>query len=142
MSTKAILSIALLALLSTLVACDRPAAAPLEGKTWVLQSYGPPEQPRAVLPGKDVTASFDPKEKRVGGTAGCNLYSGGYELKGDELSLGALAATKMYCPDPEGLMAQENGFLALLGAVERWEVKGDALRLLAPDGQVLVFRAR
>ena len=51
----------------------------------------------------------------VGGSSGCNRFTGAYNQEGGELSLGPLASTRMACP-PE-VMEREQQFLAMLGNV-------------------------
>jgi heat shock protein HslJ len=110
-------------------------AAALEGKTWVLRSYGG----QAVLAGSEVTLEFDGTEGSIGGIAGCNNYFGGYEASGGDLSFSAIASTEMFCMDPEGVMDQESVYLAALGSAERFEVDGTTLRIYYAGDQVLVF---
>lgn len=48
----------------------------------------------------------------VSGSAGCNSLSGGYSAEGSALTFGAIAATRMMCPEPQ--MSQETRLLAIL----------------------------
>lgn len=109
----------------------------LEETGWKLVSYGDPTNPKTVLPGKDITIVFNGAEGRVNGSAGCNLYFGGFKIEGQKLSFSALGSTKMACE--EGLMNQEQVYLTALGAAERYEIDGSQLRIFYASGQVLVF---
>jgi heat shock protein HslJ len=109
---------------------------------WVLVSYGPADAPKSVLPGSQVTALFDEQPSRVGGVAGCNNYGGGYAVEGDRLTVSELAATKKFCNEPEGVMAQEQEYLTMLQAAERYRIEDKSLEIRAKDDRVLRFRER
>lgn len=79
----------------------------------------------------------------VGGSAGCNAYSGNVRI--DErrrtLALGSITSTSMACLAP-GVMQQESSYLALLGGVRTYSRSTDRLRLTTATGQHLDFRLR
>ena len=135
--------IVLIWVVGSLVACAPGAGdgAALAEKTWHLVSYGAPDAPQAVLDGSEITLSFDDDESQIGGRAGCNHYFGSYEIKGEGLSIGAIGITEMACMSPEGVMEQEQTYVAALSSASRYEVQADQLRITGADGQVLVFRA-
>jgi heat shock protein HslJ len=114
----------------------------LEDVTWVLESYGEQGNLQAVLTGSEITAEFKGEEGQVGGSAGCNHYFGGYEAKGDGLSVSMLASTEMYCDDPEGVMDQELQYLKTLQTAESYKVQDGELHISCADNQVLIFHAR
>ncbi len=122
-----------LALLTT-VACGSTVAGP-EGD-WVLDSYGDAETPPA---GVEVTAKFE--DDVVSGSAGCNRYQGSYETDGSDMTIGPVAATEMFCMDPEGVMDLEQDFLIAISTSETFEVEDGELRMNYPGG-VLTFAAR
>jgi heat shock protein HslJ len=110
----------------------------VEGKTWVLDSIGQ----QAVLQGSRVTATFDSAKGEVTGSAGCNMYFGGYELKGNKLSIvGAMGHTEMWCETPVGVMDQEQLYLTVLATAETVEAAEGQLRISCSDGQALTFSA-
>ena len=111
----------------------------LEGPTWVLQQYGPPESPIAVLPGSEVNAFFDRVKGEMRGSAGCNIYTAGYHVEGSEFSIALLSWTERACMEPAGVMEQELDFLGILGDAQSYQLEGGELRVTALDGQVLVF---
>lgn len=64
-----------------------------------------------------------------------------YEVNGDKLAITSpLGSTRMACPEP--IMKQEQAFLQTLQSAERYEIKGDSLRLSCADDQVLFFTAK
>jgi len=111
----------------------------LEDTAWVLQSYGEPGNLKDVLADTEITAEFVSSEGTVRGSAGCNSYSGSYEVEDSNLSIpGPIAVTEMYCMEPEGVMDQEQEYLAALQLAESYEIDDDELHMSC-GSQVLVF---
>jgi len=111
----------------------------LEDAKWVLQSYGEPGNIKDILAGTEITAEFVTSEETVRGSAGCNSYFGGYEVEGNQISIpGPIGATEMYCLEPEGIMEQEEEYLAMLQNAETYDIKDDQLRIFTGD-EVLIF---
>ena len=104
-------------------------SAGLEDTIWTLTSYGAQNFERSLLPDTEITAEFNSSEKAVKGSAGCNSYFGQYTLNGDELSIGQLGHTEMYCMEPEGVMDQEQEYLAILENAETYVIEGNQLRI-------------
>lgn len=71
------------------------------------------------------TLKLSSKERRVSGFAGCNRYTGGYELKADQVTFSAIATTRMACPEP----TPEASLLKALGDTASWKVVGRTLEL-------------
>jgi heat shock protein HslJ len=71
---------------------------------------------------------------KITGTAGCNRFTGSYSHNSNVLTFGAIASTRMMCPEKQ--MAQETKFLALLkGTVtKRYSVEGNLI-LANENGQ-------
>ena len=67
----------------------------------------------------------------VGGSSGCNRFTGDYNQRGDELTLGLLASTRRACL-PE-VMEREQQFLTMLGNVRYAEATH--LKLILKDGK-------
>ena len=72
---------------------------------------------------------------KVSGQAPCNRYFGTNGATLPDLSLGALGATKMACPD----LAAEAVFFEALGAMTRAELDQGHLFLIGPEGRVMEF---
>ena len=112
----------------------------LEDTKWVLQSYGEPGNLTDVIVDTEITAEFVSSEGTVKGSAGCNSYFGSYELEDSQLSIpGPIGATEMYCAEPEGVMDQEQAYLAILQLAESYEINGDELRINC-GSQDLIFK--
>jgi heat shock protein HslJ len=99
------------------------SAAALQGTTWRLIAIG--GQP--VLEGTTVTAEFS-SDSRVAGAAGCNRYSGSARAEAGRLEIGPLASTMRACAS-EGVMLQEERYLATIEAATHYVVDGTELRL-------------
>lgn len=110
--------------------------ADLKDTQWTLVSYADAQgEMVAPLPGTEITAEFTAEE--IAGRAGCNHYFGSYDINGAELTLGPVAATEMWCAEPEGTMAQEQAYLVALQATAGYRVEGETLTLLDADGAPL-----
>jgi heat shock protein HslJ len=102
-----------------------------ESRPWVLTAGIPfPQDVAIVRP----SATFE--AGTVGGSTGCNRYSGPYTVHGDSLALGRIAATMMACPPP--VDAIERAYLSALGKVAGWRSEGEALVLVDADGADLL----
>ena len=113
----------------------------LEDTTWVLESYGETGNLKVVIADTEITAEFISAEETVKGSAGCNSYFGSYELEGSQLSKpGPIGATEMYCMEPQGVMDQEQDYLAVLQLAESYEIDGAELQINC-GSQVLIFKS-
>jgi len=80
------------------------------------------------------------EDGKVSGNAGCNNFSGSYEVDGDSISIGPLATTRKMCAQPEGVMETEQAFLQNLDNAATFSITGDTLTLFDKDGgKLLVF---
>lgn len=100
------------------------SAQELSAQAWLVVSVAG----EAVAAQPPATFRFE-ADGRVSGSTGCNRFMASYTLEGQSLRFSQAAGTRMACP--AGLMAQEERFLAALGAV----------RHVAPAGQGVVILA-
>ncbi|HEY6133028.1 MAG TPA: META domain-containing protein [Rubrivivax sp.] len=106
----------------------------LAGTAWQVGAYNNGKQAVvSLLPGTTMTLAFLP-EGRVGGSAGCNSFSGSYTVAGDLLSLSRVATTRRLCGQPDGLMAQEAAFLSALETAATARRERDRLELRSATG--------
>jgi heat shock protein HslJ len=111
--------------------------AQLEGTPWMLVEYaGADGAAQPVLPETEITATF--QAGRIGGSAGCNAYSGAYAVDGGALSFADVVRTLRACAEPPGIMEQEAAYLAALRRAARFEVAADALILRDDSGASLL----
>ncbi len=71
---------------------------------------------------------------RLAGNAGCNDYAGAYDLGEETVVIGPLRTTRKFCQEPEGLMEQEQIYLAALQTVATYRIEGRTLELRTADG--------
>jgi heat shock protein HslJ len=114
----------------------RPADG-VEGRMWVLERFEGGPEAGAVPAGVRVTARFE--DGTVYGSGGCNRYSGPCSLARGTIAVGALAATKMACPDPA--MVTEDRFLEALGTATAIHTAGDVLTVVHPAGSLILREA-
>jgi heat shock protein HslJ len=105
-----------------------------DGPVWQLVEYGPAGALTAVLPDTTITLNFD-EEGQLFGSAGCNNYSGSYELDGRSLNIGPLASTRMACLE-DGVMEQESAFLEALQAAHSISLIEDRLTITYAGGEL------
>jgi heat shock protein HslJ len=112
----------------------------LTGTPWRLQSFNNGKGGMATtLSTSKITAIFS-EDGRIAGNAGCNNYSGGYQVDGGSIAIGPLAATEMYCQDPPDVMETEQTFLKNLGNAASFTIANDELTLFDSEGaKLLVF---
>ncbi len=105
----------------------------LEGGEWVVEDINE----GGVIDMTRVTMTFG--EDGVSGSGGCNSYSGSYEVNGNLLTIGPVAATRKACPP--AIMNQEFAFFGVLENAERFDFTEDgALTLSGADGKSLLAR--
>ena len=109
--------------------------APLGSIVWELTAIGN----KRPIEGRPITMILENGSAR--GSAGCNTYGGEFKVHGDRIVFENIFATMMACPEPEGIMEQEQAYLAFLGAVDSFQVSENRLRLFRPDGEAIVFIA-
>jgi len=133
---KLLLVLLALSILS-LTACTTATPA-FEDIEWVLESYGEQGNLQPVLEDSEITATFDSTEDKVAGSAGCNRYFADYEAKKDELTIGLVGSTMMYC---DGFMDQEKEYLDILGAAETYQIQDGKLQISSGDN-LLIFKRK
>jgi heat shock protein HslJ len=86
--------------------------------SWRLVSMGSLTSPTGPLQTTELTADFE--GDRISGSGGCNRFNGGYQTESNQLTIGALASTRMACE--QLVMNQEAKYLAALQGAQRYEV--------------------
>ena len=114
-----------------LVGCGGDPLSLLVGEWQVEEISGKP-----VIAGSETSIGFD-LDGSMHGNASCNRFFGGFSLTGEGLTLSPGGATMMACLD--GLMEQEQTFLAALEEVSRFESLPDGgLRLVDATGNTVL----
>jgi heat shock protein HslJ len=109
----------------------------LEGTSWILNTFVDGETVMSLLSGTEITAVF--QNGQLEGSAGCNNYSGGYVTDGASFGFTLESITEMACEGPEGIMAQEQRYVEILGMVDRARLDGQQIWLETSDGRALVL---
>jgi heat shock protein HslJ len=105
----------------------------LSGTSWESTGYNNGKQAvTGPLQGTTLTADFG-KDGTVSGNSGCNTFSGGYKVNGNQITIGPLASTMMACNDPTGIMDQEAQYLAALQSAATYQIEGNVLQLRTKD---------
>ncbi|WP_306151401.1 META domain-containing protein [Roseovarius sp. MMSF_3281] len=117
--------------------CAGEARDLLTGTAWHIEDV----MGGGVIDGAEVTIGFD-AEGRTFGRAACNRFSGGYDLTGEGISFGPMAATKMACPP--ALMDLETKVFEALSQVWRFDFDetGALLLIGGPEGEALLTARR
>jgi heat shock protein HslJ len=113
----------------------KSAAARLDGTQWTLVLLGGED----VLGDTPLTLEFG-DDQRASGSAGCNLFSGGYATEGDKIAFTAIISTERACLDND-FNAQERAYLDALQSATGYEQSEDQLTITYGDGEMLVFEA-
>ena len=67
----------------------------------------------SALPGTEISLNFL-ADGTLSGIAGCNSYNAGYQVNGEDLTVGDLTQTAIGCIEPDGIMTQERDYLDAL----------------------------
>jgi heat shock protein HslJ len=127
-------AIVMLVLAALLMGCSPgPADSPsLEGTRWMLVTL----EGKPPLTGTAPSAEFSADQ--MSGSAGCNQYFGTYAVSGSDISISNMAITEMACLNPEGVMEQDQAFLAALASAASYRLAGAQLELLDARGSVIL----
>ena len=85
--------------------------------------------------GTELTAAFG-EDGTLSGSAGCNNYSAGYEVDGNNISIGLPISTMMACAEPAGIMEQEQEYLTALPTAATYQITGDRLEMRTAEGSI------
>ena len=95
---------------------------------------------KKVIANTQTTIQFS--TERLSGSSGCNRYFADYQLKNRyDLTIERIVATEMACPDPVGIMQQEDTYLQLLSRAKAYYIRDGQLTLYNEDkGTILIFQ--
>ncbi len=113
--------------------------AELPGSTWRLISYGPLHNQTAAVPDIETSLRFD-KDGKMGGNLGCNSFSGDFKVNADQIIIGQVAATMMYCQEP--VMQQENATLQAISSTNSFQLNADRLIFTSANGETAIIFER
>ena len=106
----------------------------LEGTNWDVIAYNNgKEAVVSVVIGSEITANFG-EDNQLTGKAGCNDYTASYETEDDSITIVVGALTRKYCESPEGVMEQEQQYLAALETAATYKIEGMTMQMRTADG--------
>jgi heat shock protein HslJ len=121
-------------------ACSAPRALhemgmvdDLQGTQWQLNSYGAEGPDIRVVEGVQITLAFT-GENQVGGTDGCSIFEGEYEVNGSSLVFRDMTSRRVNCNDQK-LLSQEFQYMGALNDTDKYSIEGDHLILWYGEGR-------
>ncbi len=105
----------------------------LEGTSWELYAY----RKTRPIEGRAITIRFD--DGKVSGSAGCNTFGGSYQVDGDKIAISELFTTLMACPEPKGIMEQEQLILQFLGNAQKYKIVDGQLQIFWSEHEAFTF---
>jgi heat shock protein HslJ len=109
----------------------------LEGTSWQVMSYNNGKGGvTSLIIGTEISAIFG-EDNRLTGNSGCNSYFAGYETDGDNISIGTAGSTEMACLEPEGVMEQEQQYLAALQTAATYKIDGLNMEMRTSEGSLV-----
>lgn len=119
----------------TEVATFTAASQELSGTAWIVINYNNGrEAVVSAIGGTELSATFG-DDGQVSGTAGCNNYFASFEADAaaGTITIGQPGSTMMACAEPEGIMEQEQEFLAALATAATYRIEGNMLEMRTAD---------
>ncbi|MCJ7661058.1 MAG: META domain-containing protein, partial [Anaerolineales bacterium] len=77
------------------------------------------------------------EDGQLTGNASCNNYFASYETEDDNITIGPAGSTRMACPEPEGIMEQEQQYLAALETAATYKITGLAMEMRTSEGSLV-----
>ncbi len=116
---------------------EAAAPATLVDLTWSATGYSDGHGGfTSLLSGAEITVEFD-EDGTLRGNAGCNNYRAVYTIDadGETIEIGPATTTRMVCNKPEGVMQQEQDYLAALATAGVFVLEIDNLELRTTAGE-------
>jgi heat shock protein HslJ len=107
---------------------------------WVLSALTPSGHPEGDWARSGITAQFDVWGGRLSGFAGCNNYSAGLTVAGDQIQVSQPLSTRKACPGGM-VMELEREYLERIAKATAFVVTADRLELSLADGSGMEFHA-
>ena len=114
----------------------------LEGSSWQVTGYNNGKGGVvSVIIGTEITAEFG-EDGQLTGNASCNNYFAAYETEGEDITIGPAGSTMMACQEPEGVMEQEQQYLAALETAATYKITGLAMEMRTSEGSLVATFTR
>jgi heat shock protein HslJ len=112
----------------------------LADTSWVLVSYGNPDNLKSVIEGTEVTLNFNATTDQISGNGSVNGYGGDCVRTGDQITFSGVMHTLIASTD-QAVNEQESAYFALLDDAQSVSFGKDTLTINCSGGQVLNFDA-
>ncbi|MCU0507400.1 MAG: META domain-containing protein [Anaerolineae bacterium] len=113
----------------------------LDRSLWTVTSFNNGrEAVVSLLEGSEITLNFEAAE--LNGSAGCNNYFGSYTVESNAITVGQLGSTMKFCEAPEGVMDQEQQYLAALQSAATFMIEGNELWLRTAQDAIAVIATK
>ncbi|MCB0195939.1 MAG: META domain-containing protein [Anaerolineae bacterium] len=110
-----------------------PQSNDLAGSNWIVTSYNNGQEAVVnTMTDTELTANFG-TDGRITGNSGCNNYSAGFTVDGNNITIEQGLSTMMACIEPEGVMDQEQEFLAALASAATYQITGNTMQMRTAD---------
>ena len=114
----------------------------LAGTSWKVTGFNNGRQAVvSTITGTELTLAFS-ADGRYSGSAGCNTFNGAVTVQGERVAFGPAAATRRMCPQPAGVMEQEQQYLKALQTAATARFEGERLELRTADGALAATLAK
>jgi heat shock protein HslJ len=118
-----------------------PVSDPLNGTQWIVTNYNNGTgATRTVIEGTTLGAAFNAGALQANG--GCNVFNGPYTVTGASIGIGGMFGGQVFCGEPEGIMEQEQQYIAALQSAATFTISGDTLELFSATGGLAVRMVR
>ncbi len=114
---------------------------PLAGTRWTVTNFNNGGAVVGLVEGSTITMDFD-ATGRVQGKAGCNNFFANYQAGGNVLTIDRPGSTNLFCDSPEGVMQQEQQFLAALNSAATFQISGAQLQIRSAADALAVMANR
>jgi heat shock protein HslJ len=111
-------------------------ATSLVGPEWTVLMYNDTNAITSPILGTTITANFS-EDGTLSGSAGCNNYTAGYNVDGNNIKIEPAATTRKMCSEPEGIMEQEAAYTLALERAVTYTIQLDQLTLFGAEGQII-----
>jgi len=109
----------------------------LEGTSWQVISYNNGKGGvTSLIIGTEITAKFG-EDGQLTGNSGCNSYFAEFKTDGDNIIIGTAGSTEMACLEPEGVMEQEQQYLAALETADTYKIVGLNMEMRTSEGSLV-----
>ena len=110
----------------------------LEGSSWQVIGYNNGKGGVvSVIIGTEITGEFG-EDGQLTGNASCNNYFAVYETEEEDITIGPAGSTMMACQEPEGIMEQEQQYLAALETAATYKITGLDMEIRTSEGSLVV----